>query len=147
MPKIFTFAIIVICSLFFACQEQKLPENLPERVNFNFHIQPILSNNCYQCHGPDSSSRKANLRLDIEAIAKEALENGKYIIHAGNARKSKLIDRITSSDPDYQMPPPENGKPMNEREIALLKKWIDQGAEWKAYWAFEAPDLPNNKAF
>lgn len=147
MLRIFTFTAIFTCGLLFACQEEPLPQNLPERVDFNFHIQPILSNNCYQCHGPDSSSRKANLRLDIESIAKEALEDGKYVIHAGNVRKSTLINRITSNDPDYQMPPPENGKPLSEREVSLLKKWIDQGAEWKAYWAFESPESPSNQQF
>jgi len=147
MLRVFTFAVVIACGLLFACQKEKPIEGLPERVDFNFHIQPILSNNCYQCHGPDSSSRKANLRLDIESVAKEALEDGKYVIHAGNSRKSKLIDRITSNDPDYQMPPPENGKPLSEREIALLKRWIDQGAAWKAYWAFESPQLPSDKQF
>ena len=131
--------------LFNACQQETSP--LPNKIDFNFHIRPILSENCFLCHGPDISSREADLRLDLEATAKAVLDNGKRPIHAGKWSESEIRRRVTSDDPDLQMPPPEMNKRLSKREIALLEKWMEQGAKWKEYWAFIPPELPTDKAF
>ena len=118
------------------------PLNLPKQVDFNFHIRPILSNNCYTCHGPDSSSREAGLRLDNFESATAILENGGAAIVPGNSKKSLIIQRTHAQDPNDIMPPPEAKKELSERELALLTRWIDQGAKWKDYWAFIPPQSP-----
>jgi hypothetical protein len=132
-----TWMLLLAAGLFFweSCQS-----NLPEEdISFNFHIRPILSNNCFTCHGPDPSSRKAGLRLDLRDSAIAVLESGYRAIVPGDWRQSELIKRIASDDPELHMPPPEMNKQLSEREIAMLKKWIQQGAEWEPYWAFVPP--------
>lgn len=111
---------------------------MPEQVDFNFHVRPILSNRCFLCHGPDSSSREADLRLDLAASA-TADRDGRRAIVPGDSRSSEMIKRILSDDPDFQMPPPHTNKILSDREKAILTKWIDDGAEWKPYWAFIEP--------
>lgn len=103
-------------------------------IGFNEHIRPILSQHCYACHGPDSSSRKAELRLDTY----EGLTEGEAIV-AGNGKDSELIARINSSDPDLVMPPPDIPRRLKPNEKLLLAKWIDEGAEWGEHWAFVPP--------
>ena len=116
---------------------------LPDRVDFNFHIKPILSDRCFNCHGPDEGSRKADLRLDIEEEAMGRLKSGSgRAFHANRPSKSMAIDRMLSDDPDYQMPPPESNLSITNYEIALIEKWIDQGAEWKKHWSFIPPKDP-----
>ena len=122
-----------------ACTEGDETANLPKTVDFNFHIRPILSNNCYSCHGPDASSRKAGLRLDTYEGATALLKSGAKALVPHHPKKSGLLQRITSQDEDLIMPPLESKKELSEREIALLKKWIKQGAEWAPYWAFQPP--------
>ena len=117
--------------------------NLPDRVDFNYHIRPILSNNCYACHGPDESTREAGLRLDQFESATALLENGGRAIVPGKPSKSQLIKRVHSTDPNYRMPPVESKKSLSGYQRDLLKKWIEQGAEWKAHWSFIPPRLPN----
>ena len=110
---------------------------LPEVVDFNFHIKPILSDRCFQCHGPDANTREADLRLDEPSSAIETrLESGGRAIVPGRVGKSKLYQRITSGDPQHVMPPPESNLSLSPHEIALLAKWIDQGAEYKPHWSF-----------
>ena len=103
-------------------------ENLPEIVDFNFHIKPILSDRCFLCHGPDPSSRKANLRLDEEKLAYIILDslNYNYLIKQGHARKSELFKSISSKNKEKIMPPPESNLSLSDYEIALIKKWINQ---------------------
>lgn len=116
--------------------------NLPETVDFNYHIRPILSQNCFTCHGPDSSSREAGLRLDQFEGATAMLEKGGFAIVPGDAEASLLISRISSEISEERMPPPEAKKTLSSREIALLSKWIDQGAEWKDHWSYIPPKKP-----
>ncbi|MDC0144214.1 DUF1553 domain-containing protein [Verrucomicrobia bacterium] len=111
-------------------------EQLPEIVSFNRDIRPILSNNCFLCHGPDEGRRKAKLRLDVEAIAK------KEVIVAGKLLESELWTRITSTDAEEQMPPLKSKKELTSHQIALIKKWIEQGAKYEGHWAFIAPKPP-----
>ncbi len=117
---------------------------LPDQVDYNFHIKPILSDKCYTCHGPDANKRKAGLRLDIEGEAlKELPENpGHYAIVPGNPSNSLLYQRINSRETDRLMPPPDSKLSLSEHEKELLKKWIRQGAEFERHWAFIPPVKP-----
>src|SRR5688500_11201212 len=92
---------------------------LPERVDFNFHVKPILSDRCFSCHGPDAGARKAELRLDNE-------EGARAVITAGSLRRSKLFHRITAEDSAEIMPPRESGRTLSAYEKAILAKWIQQ---------------------
>ena len=125
--------------LIFGCQPtyEYEADDLPVVVDFNFHVKPILSDRCFQCHGPDANQREAGLRLDLAASAIDSrLESGGFAIVPGNLRKSKLFHRIVSTDPDVQMPPLESNLSLSAREIALLSRWIAQGAEYKSHWSF-----------
>ena len=117
--------------------------NIPDDPDFNFDIRPILSDNCFLCHGPDPSTREAGLRLDIEAGATAVLKSGKRAIVPGHPEQSELIQRITCPEEDDRMPPVETKKKLSKRQIALLKKWIENGAEWQPYWAFVSPEKIN----
>lgn len=119
---------------------EKFSEPLPKVVDFNFHVKPILVQNCYLCHGPDPSSRKADLRLDTYEGAVAALKEGGHAIVPGKTSKSELVKRIYDEDPGKIMPPPETNLKLTEREKALLDKWIDQGAQWKEHWSFIRPE-------
>ncbi|MBK1832993.1 DUF1553 domain-containing protein [Roseibacillus ishigakijimensis] len=118
-------------------------------IDFNDHVQPILSEYCYHCHGPDSSTRAPKsepLRLDREEDAFVAREDsGQPVIIKGDAGNSELMRRILTEDTSEIMPPPKAHKVMKEEEIAILKQWIDEGAPYEEHWAFippERPDLP-----
>jgi len=116
---------------------------LPDTVTFNTHIQPVLSEKCYHCHGPDSGTRqpkKAPLRLDIEEFAFENRENGKPVIIAGKPAESYLVELINSDDPEIRMPPPEAHHTLTKRDVALIEKWIEQGAEYQQHWSFIKPE-------
>jgi mono/diheme cytochrome c family protein len=116
-------------------------EALPQTVEFNRDIRPILSDTCYKCHGPDKAKRKADLRLDTEAGAKAKLDDG-FVIVPGNPAKSELIRRITTSDEDDRMPPADSGRQLTPRQRELLRRWIEQGAKWEAHWSFIEPKRP-----
>ena len=116
-----------------------------DAVDFRRDVFPILSNNCFTCHGPDAKARKAKLRLDLKS---GALRTDDPIILAGKRSESTLFERITSHDPDDQMPPPKSGKSLTQAQIETLGCWIDQGAVWKGHWAFEPviePRVPTPK--
>ena len=120
--------------------EAKSTGALPDKVSFNEHIQPILSEYCYHCHGPDAGTRmpeKEPLRLDIEEHAFAMRDVGAPVIIKGKPEVSELIRLIRSKDIAEVMPPPESHKTMGEREIALLEKWIEQGAEYEGHWSYE----------
>ncbi len=118
---------------------------LPEQIDYNFQVQPILADRCYACHGPDANTRKGGLRLDDEAGAFAALASGNKALVKGKPGKSALYHRIFSDDPTMVMPPPDSKLTLTDREKAILVKWIEQGAEWKPHWAFipvERPSVP-----
>lgn len=112
-----------------------------ETVSYNFDVRPILSDKCFACHGPDAKKREAGLRLDVAGSAYAKLKDGHgFAIVPGNPEASEVYKRITSVDPNYQMPTPESHLGLlTENEIGLLKKWIDQGAKYEQHWAFVAP--------
>ncbi len=116
--------------------------DLPETVSYNFHIRPMLSDKCFACHGPDANKREAGLRLDLAENAFLPLQEtkGAFAFVAGDPDKSEVYRRISSTDPDYQMPTPESHLGMlSEHEVALMKKWIEQGAKYEKHWAFVTP--------
>lgn len=120
--------------------------NMPEEggVTFNQHIRPILAENCFQCHGPDSGTREAGLRLDLREAALQGV-NGRRTIVPGAPELSQMVRRITAADPADRMPPPDSGKSLKPSEIETLKQWIAEGAPYEPHWAYvpvEAPEPP-----
>ncbi|NBT13330.1 MAG: DUF1549 domain-containing protein, partial [Planctomycetia bacterium] len=112
-----------------------------ERVDFSRDIQPVLAKRCVACHGPDT--QEAGLRLDEQAGATRELDSGARAIVPGDAAASAMLARITSTDPDVQMPP--EGARLAPAQIDSIKHWIDEGAEWQQHWAFRPlvrPDVP-----
>ena len=108
-------------------------------VEFNRDIRPILSDHCFQCHGPDAAKRKADLRLDQEASAK-ADRDGRRAIVPGDLDGSELYRRITAEDVDERMPPAKSGKiPQRAPRSSCIRRWIAQGAKWQPHWAFIPP--------
>jgi hypothetical protein len=112
-----------------------------ETVDFNTQIQPILSENCYACHGPDEAKVEGDLRLDDRTLALKGGESGKAIV-PGDPAKSLLLKRIQHSDPDEVMPPPEKKDRLKPEQVALIRQWIEEGAEWGLHWAFVPPVRP-----
>lgn len=118
--------------------------SLPKKIDFNFHVRPILSDKCFACHGPDENKRKADLRLDTEEGALAALgENGDYhAVVPGKPKKSEVYRRIMEDDTTEVMPPPASNLELSEREKIIIGKWIEQGAEYKPHWSFVLPEKP-----
>ncbi|MBA4030420.1 MAG: hypothetical protein C0478_05950 [Planctomyces sp.] len=103
----------------------------PAKLQFNSDVRPILSDRCFHCHGPDSATRAAELRLDQREAAV-----GAKAINLGNLSQSEILARITSDDPELVMPPPALKKPLTAIQKATLKTWIEQGAEYQPHWSF-----------
>lgn len=111
------------------------------QVDFNRDIRPILSDHCFECHGPDSEQRQADLRLDTrDGLFRKG--DAQQIVVPGNAVMSELLRRITSSDPDEVMPPPDSGRQLTAAQIESIRNWIESGAEWKQHWSFVTPVRP-----
>ena len=129
------FCLIATALLGASCLAAVCGAAAADQVDFNHHIKPLLSDRCYACHGPDEKARKAKLRLDQKADAFRILSNGVAIIKPGVPAESELYRRISSTDPDEKMPPPESHLSLASNEIALLKTWIEKGAEWTKHWS------------
>ncbi|MCX7669095.1 MAG: DUF1549 domain-containing protein, partial [Anaerolineae bacterium] len=105
-----------------------------EQVDYNRQIQPILADRCFTCHGPDAAKRQAELRLDVPNEAATA------VLSPGKSAESELVRRISSDNPDERMPPPDAKKStLTAVEVALIRRWIDQGARYQTHWAYVAP--------
>jgi len=129
---------------FIGCNQAGASAKLPETVDFNYHIRPLLADRCFKCHGPDARTRKAGLRLDTEEGIFAALKDDptKHVTVAGDPEHSELWLRISATDTSYQMPTPSSNLTLNADEIQLIRKWISQGAKYKKHWAFIKPDQP-----
>jgi hypothetical protein len=111
---------------------------LPEKVDFNRDVRPIFADACYQCHGPDKGHRKAGLRLDT----REGMFGKQGVITPGKPEKSEIYLRLVATDPGERMPQAAANKKVTARQVALVKKWIEQGAEYKGHWAYIKPVRP-----
>lgn len=142
------FSLLMVVGVI-ACQPE-LPkpvaqayDKLPEEVDFNLHVKPILSDKCFACHGPDKAKVQAGLQLHTSERAFDALpESGKKAIVSGNLNRSAIFHRIISEDPEMVMPPLESNLTISDYEKAILIKWIEDGAEYKPHWSFIKPELP-----
>ena len=152
--KVFTIAVMsclesirILCTL--AASYAGLSDST--RVDFNRQVRPILSDKCYRCHGPDEGERKAKLRLDRKD-GLFASRSGAAVV-PGKSAESSVYARITASSPEDLMPPPDSGKSLSAGEIDLIRRWIDQGAEWSGHWAFipprrpPVPEIPETEVF
>ncbi len=113
----------------------------PGRVDFNRDVRPILSENCFFCHGPDRAHREADLRLDQKEGLLATLDDVK-VVAPGDPASSELFRRITTDDPDERMPSKDSGKALTPKQVATLKAWIEQGAEYQGHWSFIPPTRP-----
>jgi len=137
MPRLAFLASIVVTT---ASAAERVPD-------FSREILPILSDNCFQCHGTDAKGRKGDLRLDVESDAKR-VKDGVAAIKPGNADASEAIKRIVSTDPDEHMPPAKSHKTVTPTQLDLLRRWINGGAKWGEHWAFtrvEKPRVPGSQ--
>ncbi len=120
-----------------------LAARLPEVVDFNFHVKPILADRCFPCHGPDQGALKGDLPLHIaEAALQQPLSSGQYAFVPHQLNRSEAFQRILSTNPERQMPPPEFQRKLSAYEIALIARWIEQGAVYKKHWSFLTPTKP-----
>lgn len=131
-------ALAGLCGGAAVAQEQ--PDRRP--VDFNREVRAILSKNCYACHGPDAEHRKAGLRLDVRDQALQKLESGGRAIVPEKPGDSELYVRITADDPEERMPPKKSGRELSAAEVALLKRWIEEGASYAEHWSFVKPVRP-----
>ena len=130
----YSVVLLVLCLCLTVDDAWSQDPGTPSRPGFNADIQPLLSQHCFACHGPDSASRKADLRLDVRVAAIAA-----GAIKPGAAAESELIKRINSDDPEVMMPPPDVRRRLTAQQKQLLKRWIDEGAAWEQHWAFLKP--------
>lgn len=128
-----------------------------DQISYNFHVRPILSDNCFACHGPDANKREAGLRLDLEEGAYAALKDNPaaHAIVPGDPGKSDVVQRILSTDPSLTMPPPTSNLSLTADEVAIIQTWVEQGAVYEKHWSFvppikrplpalDDPEWPNN---
>ena len=108
-----------------------------DKVSYNDHIRPILSENCFHCHGPDANKRKAELRLDTAEGAADSLH-----FEGNNVTQAELVARIFSDDPDEVMPPPDSNRSLSESQRQRLRQWVAEGGTYQQHWAFEKPVRP-----
>ncbi|WP_025762418.1 DUF1553 domain-containing protein [Dyadobacter tibetensis] len=144
------FFTLIVLAFLWSCGKKKPYEvnlaegELTEYVDFTYDVKPILSDKCFACHGPDQKKQKAGLRLDTAEGAYAALKNfpEQHAIVPHDLAASEVYTRIVSSDPDLQMPPPESNLKLSVKEIAIITRWIEQGAVYKPHWAFIKPQKP-----
>jgi hypothetical protein len=121
------------------CTAGRGDEPLPAVVTFNRDVRPILSDACFACHGPDAKKRKADLRLDTQEGAFAALGEGRHPFVAGRPERSEVYRRISATNATKRMPPARMARQLTGREVALIRRWIEQGATWQKHWAFLPP--------
>src|SRR3954454_6190237 len=130
-------ALTCLATVTCVCLSVRTTRAADTAIQYNRDVRPILFENCFSCHGPDSASRQAELRLDKREVAVE-----KKAIVPGNADASEMIRRILSDDADEQMPPPVTKKKLTEAQKKLLVDWIKNGAEYQPHWSLIAPVRP-----
>lgn len=125
--------------------DQVAEEQVPDKISYNFHVRPILSDKCFICHGPDANKREAGLRLDIEEAAYKALKENPsaHALVPFKPLMSEVFLRITSKDSAMIMPPKSSNLKLSAHEVSIIEKWIKQGAKYERHWAFNPPVKPN----
>jgi hypothetical protein len=131
-------ALINLATAAIALLAIAIPALAADNIRFNRDIHPILSDNCFACHGPDKNKRKADLRLDVKEGLFRDREGTRPVV-AGKLADSELFRRITATDSEDLMPPAKSGKSLTPAQIALLKRWIEQGADYEGHWSYIAP--------
>ena len=121
---------------------EALPSPVPGAVQFARDIRPILSNHCFECHGPDAEARQVELRLDTRAGLVGDRDEAAPLVVAGRASESELYRRVSTDNADERMPPADSHRPLSAAQIAKLKQWIDEGAVWRDHWAYVPPTRP-----
>jgi len=135
------FSLVVALSITFALASSVNAAE-PAKLSFNRDVRPILSENCFQCHGFDDKTREAGLRLDQHDAAIKKTDSGVFPIVPGSADKSDVIARVTSKDKEMMMPPPSTHKKLSAKQIDTLRRWINEGAEYQGHWAWIVPQRP-----
>ena len=136
---LFAAALLALTGAGFAAAE--VPD-AADKVSFNRDIRPILSDTCFQCHGPDGAKRKSGVRFDQRESATRPAKSGDTAIVPGHPEQSEMLNRLTSTDSDEIMPPPKLHKTISPAQIETIRKWIAQGAEYQGHWAFTPPERP-----
>ena len=145
--KLYNLWLVCFAGFFYILQScnhasSNIDEQIPDTVSYNFNIRPILSDKCYKCHGPDAGKRQAGLRLDMPESAFKALKDdpNAHVLVPGSTEMSELFRRISTNDTSEMMPPANsNLKRLTAHEVALIEKWIKQGAKFEKHWAFVPP--------
>jgi len=134
MTKLFVPAIVLTIVATFSAASVAA---VPDRVDFNFHVKPILSDRCFHCHGPDAGNRQADLRLDTKdgLFAAVASGDASHVVRPGDLNQSEMYRRISATDEDVRMPPPGSKLSLAADEVATIRRWIEQGARWKPHWS------------
>jgi hypothetical protein len=142
-PLLLSATFTVVIALRAALTAAQAPTAAPT-VDYNWDVKPILSDNCFRCHGPDEKSRRAGLRLDNSDSAYAALSGRteRHAIVPGDPEHSELVKRITADTPAVRMPPASTNKTLTTQQIETLKQWIAQGAKYKPHWAYITPTRP-----
>src|SRR5260221_9177346 len=139
MPLMNRPTTFLFLSAFCAMALLASPARAADKVDFNREIRPLLSSKCFQCHGPDEKARKSKLRLDLQEFATKPAKSGEIAIVPGKPDQSELVKRISTHDEVDVMPPPKTSAPLTARQIATLRAWIEQGAEYAQHWAYVKP--------
>jgi len=138
------FLCLSLTGLFVLCLIPRVPtaaqqiEPAPKPVDFDREIRPILSDNCFACHGPDEGQRQVSLRLDTKEGA-FADRGGYQVIVPGKSSESRLFQRVSAKDEALRMPPAGFERNLTAKQIELIRRWIDQGAKWETHWSFVPP--------
>ena len=141
MPSWILPAVVCFCILLVA-NGRLLAADPAGKIDFTRDVRPILSNNCFRCHGPDEAERESDLRLDERDAALALAESGQPAIVPGKPDESPLVTRVLAAKPGLRMPPPKSNKTLTEAEKAILKRWVAEGAEYRQHWAFVPPIRP-----
>lgn len=145
-PEVVGRWLVLTAAFCFSCIVELVSAVEPAAVDFNRDVRPILSDHCFECHGPDAEQRQAELRLDSkDGLFSKSGEHQNVV--AGASAKSELFRRITTADPDEQMPPADSGRKLTAAQISMIKQWIESGAEWQQHWSFVTPSRPKLPPF
>ena len=129
----------ILCAVLLPDSIALAKDSTKRSVQFNRDVRPILLDACFACHGPDEGKRREELRLDTKAGLDAERVSGGVIPGQGND-VSNFVRRITSSDPEVRMPPPDSGRELSSQQVEILRRWVEQGAPWQKHWTYIVPE-------